>query len=239
VSAPGAGSAALPPALRFVDVTRAFHDGTQTVHALDRLSLEIGAGERVAIVGPSGSGKSTLLNLAAGIDTPTSGEVYVAGRALSQLDDDALTIQRRDRVGMIYQFFNLLPTLSVRENVALPALLAGGADAGALSRADTLLAEVGLSHRASARPHTLSGGEMQRTAIARALIHEPPVILADEPTGNLDSRTAQQVLEALARLGRSHGTTIVLVTHSQDAAATADRMVEMRDGRIVGDRVTA
>jgi putative ABC transport system ATP-binding protein len=155
VSAPGAGSAALPPALRFVDVTRAFHDGTQTVHALDRLSLEIGAGERVAIVGPSGSGKSTLLNLAAGIDTPTSGEVYVAGRALSQLDDDALTIQRRDRVGMIYQFFNLLPTLSVRENVALPALLAGGADAGALSRADALLAEVGLSHRASARPHTL------------------------------------------------------------------------------------
>jgi putative ABC transport system ATP-binding protein len=231
--------AAAPPALRFVDVVRSFHDGAAAVHALDHLSLEIPAGQRVAIVGPSGSGKSTLLNLAAGIDTPTSGEVWVAGRALSSLTDDQLTIQRRDRVGMIYQFFNLLPTLSVRENVALPALLAGRAEPGVLARADTLLAEVGLSNRAAARPHTLSGGEMQRTAIARALIHEPPVILADEPTGNLDSRTAHQILEALARLARSHGTTVVLVTHSADAAATADRIVEMRDGRIVDDRLSA
>jgi len=231
-----ADGAAHPPSLRFVEVTRSFHDGTQTVHALDRLSLTIEAGERVAIVGPSGSGKSTLLNLAAGIDTPTSGEVWVAGLALADLDDDALTVQRRDRVGMIYQFFNLLPTLTVRENVALPALLAGRDEAATLARADEMLAEVGMSQRARARPHTLSGGEMQRAAIARALIHEPPLVLADEPTGNLDSRTAHQVLELLARLGRAHGTTVVLVTHSAEAAAGASRIVEMRDGRIVDDR---
>jgi putative ABC transport system ATP-binding protein len=234
--APVKAAAQAPPALRFVDVTRSFHDGTQTVHAIDRLSLTIEAGERVAIVGPSGSGKSTLLNLAAGIDTPTSGEVWVAGRSLADLDDDQLTLVRRDRVGMIYQFFNLLPTMTVRENVALPALLAGRADAEALARADALLSEVGMSHRAGARPHTLSGGEMQRPAIARALIHAPPLVLADEPTGNLDSRTAHLVLELLARLACAHGTTVALVTHSAEAAATADRIVEMRDGRVVDDR---
>ncbi len=229
----GPGAAA---ALRFTNVTRSFHDGTQTVHALDRLSLEIAAGESVAVVGPSGSGKSTLLNLAAGIDSPTAGEVRVAGQTLSELDDDALTILRRDRVGMIYQFFNLLPTMSVLENVALPALLAGHDAPEVMARAGVLLEEVGLAQRAHARPHTLSGGEMQRTAIARALIHEPPLVLADEPTGNLDSRTAHQVLDLLARLGRAHGTTVVLVTHSLEAAATAARVVEMRDGRVVDDR---
>jgi putative ABC transport system ATP-binding protein len=236
VAAPGSLP---PPALRFVDVTRSFHDGTQTVHALDRLSLTIAAGECVAIMGPSGSGKSTLLNLAAGIDTPTAGEVWVAGVELSKLDDDALTIQRRDRVGMIYQFYNLLPTMTVRENVALPALLAGRDETQVLARADALLGEVGMSHRAGARPHTLSGGEMQRAAIARALIHEPPLVLADEPTGNLDSRTAHRVLELLARLGRAHGTTVVLVTHSAEAAAAASHLVEMRDGRVVGERLFA
>jgi len=233
----GAAPEAAPaPALRFVDVTRSFHDGATAVYALDRLSLTIEAGTCVAIVGPSGSGKSTLLNLAAGIDTPTSGEVFVAGRSLARLDDDRLTLLRRDRVGMIYQFFNLLPTMTVRENVALPALLAGRDEAAALARADALLVEVGMAHRAHARPHTLSGGEMQRTAIARALIHEPPLVLADEPTGNLDSRTAHQVLELLVRIGRAHGTTVVLVTHSAEAASIASRIVEMRDGRVVDDR---
>jgi putative ABC transport system ATP-binding protein len=135
----------------------------------------------------------------------------------------------------VYQFFHLLPTLTVRENVALPALLAGERERDVLARADALLTEVEMSHRAHARPHTLSGGEMQRTALARALIHQPTLILADEPTGNLDSRTADQVLELLRRLGERHGATLILVTHSQEAAAIAERVIEMRDGRILRD----
>jgi putative ABC transport system ATP-binding protein len=229
------GSAA---AVRLVRVVKEFRLGQQRVRALDSLSVEIPSGAFVAVVGPSGSGKSTLLNLIAGIDSPTSGEVWVAGRELSQLSDDDLTRRRRESVGMVYQFFNLLPTLNVRENVALPALLAGAAEAKLLLRADALIEEVGLSHRSTARPHTLSGGEMQRVAIARALIHEPAIVLADEPTGNLDSKTAADVLDMLSRLGRAHGTTVLLVTHSLEAAAAAERIIEMRDGDIASDRMT-
>ncbi len=218
-----------------MDVTREFAVGETRVRALDGLSLDVPAGEFVAVVGRSGSGKSTLLNLAAGIDRPTRGEVWVAGRELSRLSDDELTRERRDHIGIVYQFFNLLATLDVRENVALPALLAHRPEREALARAEALLAEVGLGHRLRSRPHMLSGGEMQRAAIARALMAEPRLVLADEPTGNLDSRAAAQVVDTLGALAARHGSTVVLVTHSREAAAAARRVVELRDGRVVGD----
>jgi ABC-type lipoprotein export system ATPase subunit len=216
-------STSVVAALRFADVVKEFPLGEGRVRALDGLTLEIPPGGFTAIVGRSGSGKSTLLNLAAGIDAPSSGEVWVEGRALSTLDDDALTRLRRERVGVVYQFFHLLPTLDVRENVALPLLLEGRPERDALARADALLAEVGMSPRAQARPHTLSGGEMQRASVARALVHEPALVLADEPTGNLDSRAAVQVVQLLAELVRRHGSTLVMVTHSREAAEAADR----------------
>ena len=227
-----------PEALRFHEVVKQYAIGEGMIHALDSLTLEIPRGEFIAIVGRSGSGKSTLLNLAAGIDVASSGQVWVDGRELSKLSDDDLTRQRRDRVGMIYQFFNLLSTLSVRENVALPLLLGGGRRVDALARADRLLEEVQLGHRRDSRPHMLSGGEMQRAAIARALVHKPALVLADEPTGNLDTRAADQIVGLLGSLGRVHGVTVVLVTHSREAAAAAERIVELRDGRIVSDERT-
>jgi putative ABC transport system ATP-binding protein len=223
------------PALRFDRVVKAFPSGTGAVRALDGLSLDVGPRGFTAVVGRSGSGKSTLLNLAAGIDTPTSGEVLVDGQPLSRLGDDALTRLRRDKIGVVYQFFHLLPTLDVRENVALPLLLAGLRERDALAAADARLDEVELGPRARARPHTLSGGELQRAAVARALVHEPSLVLADEPTGNLDSRSAGQVVELLASLVRRHGATLVMVTHSRDAAAAADRVVTLSDGRVVDD----
>jgi putative ABC transport system ATP-binding protein len=224
------------PALRFVEVVKEYRLGDTTVRALDGVSLAVPAGQFVAITGRSGSGKSTLLNVAAGIDTPTSGQVWVEGVEISRLSDDALTRLRRDRVGVIYQFFNLISTLTVRENVALPAQLAGRPDREALSAADRLVAEVGLSERAQARPHALSGGEMQRAAIARALVLSPAIVLADEPTGNLDSRAAEQVLLLLGDLASRRHATVVLVTHSAEAAASASRIVELHDGRVHGDR---
>ena len=236
ISTPPAPGAHRPvAAVRLHEVIRVFSTGVQQVRAVDGISLEIPTGQFVAIVGRSGSGKSTLLNLLAGIDTPTSGEVWIGEQELSRLTDDALTRLRRERLGMVYQFFNLLPTLSVRENVALPAMLSGEREREVFQRADALLDEVSLGNRRDARPHTLSGGEMQRTALARALIHKPTLILADEPTGNLDSRTAVTVLDLLRRLGKDHGVTVVLVTHSSEAAAVAERVVELRDGRVIRD----
>ncbi len=229
---------ASPAALRYTGVSKHYALGEGQIHALDDLTLVVPRGEFIAIVGRSGSGKSTLLNLAAGIDVATRGEVWVDGRELSKLSDDELTRQRRDRVGMIYQFFNLLSTLSVRENVALPLLLRGERRPIALVQADRMLDEVELAHRRDARPHTLSGGEMQRAAIARALVHAPALILADEPTGNLDTRAADQIVSLLGNIGRRHGVTVVLVTHSREAAAAAERIVELRDGRVVSDERT-
>jgi putative ABC transport system ATP-binding protein len=231
--------AADPAALRFARVVREFTLGGAVVRALDDVTLLVPRGQFVAIVGRSGSGKSTLLNLASGIDVPSRGEVRVDGVDLAKLDDDALTRLRRTRIGMVHQFFNLLPTLSARENVALPALLAGEPEGAALALADRLLGEVGLESRATARPATLSGGEMQRVAVARALSHRPALVLADEPTGNLDSQAAAQVIERLATLAAARGTTVVLVTHSRDAAAAAQRIVEIKDGRIVSDSAPA
>ena len=223
------------PALRFESVVKTFPSGAGTVRALDGITLDIGPSGFTAIVGRSGSGKSTLLNLAAGIDTPTSGEVIVNGQALSRLDDDSLSRLRRDHVGFVYQFFHLLPTLDVRENVALPLLLAGRPEREAHAAADARLDEVDLKPRSRARPHTLSGGELQRASVARALVHEPALVLADEPTGNLDSRSAAQVVALLAALVRRHGATLVMVTHSRDAAAAADRVVTLSDGRVIDD----
>jgi ABC-type lipoprotein export system ATPase subunit len=222
-------------AVRLVDVVKEFPLGRQSVRAVDGISLQIPSGQLVAVVGRSGSGKSTLLNLLAGVDVPTSGQIWIGGQELSRLSDDELTRLRRERLGIVYQFFNLLPTLSVRENVALPALLAGKPEKEVLARVDALLEEVSMSHRRGARPHTLSGGEMQRTSLARALVHRPLLVLADEPTGNLDSRTADQVLRLLRGVGKRHGVTMVLVTHSQEVAMVADRLVELRDGRVVRD----
>jgi len=202
------------------------------VRALDEVSLEVARGEFLALMGRSGSGKSTLLNLIAGIDTPSQGEVWVDGRELSHLSDDALTRLRRDRIGVVYQFFNLISTLTVRENVALPAELAGRPAAAAAKAADELIAAVGLEARRESRPHMLSGGELQRAAIARALMMSPALVLADEPTGNLDTRAAERVLELLRDLGARAGATILLVTHSREAAAAASRVIEIHDGRI-------
>ena len=246
------GTPAAHVAIRLTDVVKQYgvatsaHSGSDGAHAaavetpfvraLAGVSFDVDAGECVAIVGPSGSGKSTLLHLIAGIDTPSAGEIWVAGRALARLDDDALTRHRRDTVGMVFQAFHMLPTLAARENVALPALLAGTGERAALARADTLLGEVGLGERRHAMPHTLSGGEMQRVALARALIREPRVLLADEPTGNLDSHASVRVLEMIVELSRRHGTTVVIVTHSREAAAMAERVIEIRDGGVTSDR---
>jgi ABC-type lipoprotein export system ATPase subunit len=211
---------------------RKVYAGAEPVVALDGLDLEVPAGEFLALVGESGSGKSTLLHLVGGIDRPTSGEIGVAGRAIATLPEKDLVLYRRREVGMVFQFFNLLPHLTVRENVELPRRLDGGADAG--ERAATLLERVGLARRASAHPYELSGGEMQRVAIARALGTGARLLLADEPTGNLDSRNGHEVLTLLDEIRRERGVTLLLATHSAAAAARADRVVAVKDGRILG-----
>jgi putative ABC transport system ATP-binding protein len=216
-------------------VTREYTSGQGTVHALDGVSLEIARHEFVAISGPSGCGKSTLIHLLAGLDHPTRGAIVVNGLALQSADDAALTEFRRHRVGLVFQFFNLLPTMNVRENVSLPLLLQGVSPAESEQRADELIALVGLTKRAEHFVHQLSGGEQQRTAIARALIHRPALLIADEPTGNLDSHSAASVMELLAKIGAEALTTLIVVTHSDEVARAASRRIEMRDGKIVGD----
>ncbi len=226
----GAMSESGPPAIRLRGVTRRY---SAAVAALDEVSLEIGAGDFVAITGPSGCGKSTLLHLIGALDTPTSGEVVVAGLALHRATEAELTDFRRRRLGIVFQFFHLLPTMSVRENVCLPLLLAGEPLRSAQSRADALLDLVGLADRAGHFLHQLSGGQMQRAAIARALVHEPQVLLADEPTGNLDSASAAQVLALLQKIASHRRTTMVVVTHSEEVARLAHRRIRLRDGRIL------
>jgi putative ABC transport system ATP-binding protein len=213
----------------FRSVTKVYAGG-QDVVALDGLDLEIAAGEFIGLVGESGSGKSTLLHLAGGIDRPTSGEIRVGGRDVGALPEGELVLYRRRDVGMVFQFFNLLPHLTVRENVELPRRLDGGHDAPA--RAGELLARVGLASREGAHPYELSGGEMQRVAIARALASGARLLLADEPTGNLDSRNGDAVLALLDEVRRERGVTLLLATHSKAAAARADRVVALRDGRL-------
>ncbi|MBI2000886.1 MAG: ABC transporter ATP-binding protein [candidate division NC10 bacterium] len=218
--------------IRLVDVSKIYDGAGARVAALANVSLEVAQREFVALMGPSGCGKSTLLHLVAGVDLPTTGEIWVDGRALARLSDHALSQFRRDRVGIVYQFYNLLPTMSAWENVALPALLAGVPARVARERAEERLRLVGMLHRKDHWPHELSGGEMQRVAIGRALVNEPPVLLADEPTGNLDSKAGREVLELLARLNAERGVTILLATHSHEAAAFAHRTIHLRDGTI-------
>ena len=207
--------------------------GGRGVDVLTDVSLEVPAGQFLAIAGPSGSGKSTLLGLIAGLDQPTAGRIEVAGVDITGLDEDALARFRRDHVGYVFQSFHLLPTLTAQENVAVPLELAG--EAGAAERAATLLAEVGLAERAHHYPVQLSGGEQQRVAVARAMARRPALLLADEPTGNLDSATGKQIIELLVGMNRRLGSTLVLVTHDTALAAHADRVVTLRDGRIVSD----
>jgi putative ABC transport system ATP-binding protein len=207
--------------------------GERAVHAVDNVSLEIADGEFVAITGPSGCGKSTLIHLVAGLDTPTTGEIYIDELALHTADDAALTDYRRRRLGLVFQFFNLLPTMNVLENVGFPLLLQGVAFGESERRARELLDLVGMSDRAQHFVHQLSGGEQQRTAIARALVHRPSLLIADEPTGNLDSASAEKVMQVLSRIGAERRATLIVVTHSADVASAASRRVEMRDGKVV------
>lgn len=202
------------------------------VVALDGIDLRVGRGEFLAVRGPSGSGKSTMLNLIGGLDQPTSGSLRVRGRDLATLDEGRLTAYRRDEVGFVFQFFNLLPSLSAWENVAVPGMLDGSRLAKVRPRARALLERVGLGDRMDHRPAELSGGQLQRIALARALFHEPPLILADEPTGNLDSGTAAEILSLLAGLAGDDGRTVVVVTHDPVVADVADRQVFIQDGRL-------
>jgi putative ABC transport system ATP-binding protein len=219
-----------PVAVREV---RKAYDAVPPVLALDGVSLTVGAGEMVALVGPSGCGKSTLLNLVGCVDLPSSGDVLVDGRATNALDDDALTALRRDRVGTVFQFFNLLPALTLAANVGLPLVLQHVAPAEIAERVAAALAAVGLADKARAYPAQVSGGQLQRAAIARAIVHRPAIVLADEPTGNLDSQNGDIVLRLLRALADG-GQAILMATHSADAAAVCDRTIRMRDGRIVG-----
>ncbi|MGH7369790.1 MAG: ABC transporter ATP-binding protein [Candidatus Methylomirabilaceae bacterium] len=221
--------------IRLDQVTRVYSTGGARVVAVEGVSLALSGGEFLALVGPSGCGKTTLLNLLAGIDRPTSGEVWLDGERLDLMSDDRLSRLRRTRIGIVYQFFNLLPTLTARENVALPLLLDGVPEPDIMVRVFQQLERVGVSHRADHWPHELSGGEQQRVAIARALVADPRVVLADEPTGNLDSVAGGAVLDLLQGLHRDHRHTIILATHSPQAAGRANRIVSLRDGRI--DRI--
>ncbi|MBK8431970.1 MAG: ABC transporter ATP-binding protein [Chloroflexi bacterium] len=221
------------PVLRLEKITKSFQEGERTRTVLQEVTAEFEHGQFVVLLGPSGSGKSTLLNLACGIEEPTSGEVIVDGRAITRFRDRERTLYRRDHIGFIFQFFNLIPTLTVLENVILPQELAGKSAAEVTPNALALLGKVGLADRRDTFPDKLSGGEQQRVAIARALAHNPMLILADEPTGNLDEKTGQIVLELLLTLTRDMGKTLIMATHSPDIAHLADRVVVVDNGRLV------
>jgi ABC-type lipoprotein export system ATPase subunit len=227
MSAPSASSTA---ALAVNRVTKNY--GARRV--LDQVTFSVAPGERVALTGPSGSGKTTLLNCLGGVDRPDSGEILLLGARIDQLDADGLNRIRRERVGTVFQFFHLLPTLSAAENVELPLQLVGIPNAERGVRVAALLERVGLSARAHALPSQLSGGEQQRVAIARALVHRPALILADEPTGNLDTANGENILRLLRELTDETGTALVLVTHSEEAARICNRRIHLRDGLVVG-----
>lgn len=214
-------------------VTKIFRRGSEEIRALDEITLNIAATEFVAITGKSGCGKSTLLHIIGGLEVPSSGRVRLQGRELSRLNDSQLTEYRRDQVGMVFQSFNLLPLLTLRENVALPRLLQGCPTPQAMQEAAVWLERVNLQARLQHKPHQVSGGEMQRAAIARALINRPAVLLADEPTGNLDTLTAGQIMDLLAQLHREWHQTILMVSHAPEVRRYATRTIRMQDGRLI------
>ncbi|MGE3539136.1 MAG: ABC transporter ATP-binding protein [Candidatus Tectimicrobiota bacterium] len=220
------------PWIRLEKVSKVFQQGAQTIQAVNQVSLEVAPGELVAVTGASGSGKSTLLHVIAGLETPSSGRVSIAEVALHTMDDTQLAALRLHTIGFVFQFFNLLPALTAQENTALPLLLAGQPPRQAAARASELLTWVNLQHRLNARPTELSGGEMQRVALARALANDPPIVLADEPTGNLDSYSGGLVLDLLYRSCKDLGKTLLLATHDAAVVQRADRVVALRDGAI-------
>ncbi len=222
-----------PPVLTATDISRRYGEGDTAVDALRGVSLEIASGKLTAVMGPSGSGKSTLMHILAGLDRPTSGEVTIAGTPIAAMGDDGLTRLRRDHIGFIFQFFNLLPMLTAAENIRLPMQLAGRkVDAAWM---DELTTKVGLTDRLTHRPSELSGGQQQRVAVARALVSRPSVMFADEPTGNLDSKTGGEILGLLRDSVDTFGQTTVMVTHDAHAAAIADRVLFLADGDVVRD----
>ncbi len=212
-----------------------YGSGTAATRALAGVDATFAEADFAAIMGPSGSGKSTLLHIVGALETPSAGHVEIAGRRLDGMDEHELTALRRDHIGFVFQFFNLLPSLTALENVLLPALIGKDLDAEARRRAEYLLERVGLADRSSHLPSELSGGEQQRVSIARAMLRSPELLLADEPTGNLDSRAGSQVLRLLREINRDEGHTVLMVTHDPSAAATADRVVFLRDGRVAGE----
>ena len=219
-----------PPLVRISSVRKVYDADGEPVVALKNVSLSVDAGEFLALMGPSGCGKSTLLHIMGAMDRPTEGEAWIEDTPIHRLPEEELTLIRRNRVGFVFQFFHLLPTMTVEENVALPLLLANGGGVDH-ARVATILQTVGLEHRRRARPNQLSGGELQRAALARAIVHEPPLVVADEPTGNLDSENGRIVLELLGKLAAG-GTAIVMATHSDTAAEYATRTVGLKDGQL-------
>jgi putative ABC transport system ATP-binding protein len=221
-----------PTLIRTRDLRKEFQLGEQTIAAVDGIDLEIAAGEIVSIIGPSGSGKSTLLGLIGGLDTPTSGSIKIGGIEISGMSEGELTDIRNEKLGFVFQFFNLIPSLSAAENVALPIQFANERSFDPQERAVELLTQFGLSNRLGHRPNQLSGGEQQRVAIARALANNPPILMADEPTGNLNTEAGRMVVDTLMKVREDFGTTIILVTHDNALAAEADRMVTLVDGKL-------
>ena len=219
------------PVLEAINVYKSYRRGDHVVTALNGVTLTVSAGERVAVMGPSGCGKSTLLHLCGAMDRPSKGEVRLEGQSLCSLDDDQLTRLRRRQVGFVFQSFNLMPTLTVAQNIGLPLLLSGSGEDEARTAAEELAERVGLSPRLDQLPQQLSGGEVQRVAIVRAVIHEPTVLIADEPTGNLDSDNGRRILELLLQLNEQSQTAIILATHDESVAHQLDRVVSLRDGQ--------
>src|SRR5215470_13880177 len=218
--------------IRCIDVRKAYQQGENEIVALAGVSIDIPRGAFAAIMGPSGSGKSTLLHLIGGLDRPSSGELLVDGRLVGQMADDEVTLFRRTKVGFVFQFFNLLPTLTALENVTLPFVLDGISKSEADRRARSALDKVGLATRIDHLPEELSGGEIQRVAVARALAFDPPILLADEPTGNLDSKSGEAILSLLRDINREKNCTVIMVTHSAEAASYGQRIIFLRDGRV-------
>lgn len=223
------------PAVRVTGLTKTYESGATSVEALKGVDLTIQRGEFVAVMGPSGSGKSTLMHILGALETASGGTVEIGGRTIGQLDDKQLTLLRRDAIGFIFQFFNLLPTMTAEENVMLPSLIAGEKSGKLHDKARDLLGLVGLSERVDHLPSQLSGGEQQRVSIARSLMRDPELLLADEPTGNLDSKNGAAVLDMLRDVQSKSGHTIMMVTHDAAAASRATRVVFLRDGRIAGE----